>query len=145
VSGPHVLTGYLHGRGDTETKFDVESRRWHRTGDAGYLDAGGRLWLLGRCSARIDDVHGRVYPFAVECALDGIASVKRTAFLAHGGRRVLVAELEPEASPQTSETLRAACAWAHPDEVRIIKRLPVDARHNAKIDYPGLKKLLDRG
>ena len=144
VSGPHVLTGYLHGRGDEETKFDVDGRRWHRTGDAGYLDARGRLWLLGRCSARIDDGHGRVYPFAVECALDGIAGVKRTAFLAHGGRRVLVAELEPEASPRTSETLRAACAWAHPDEVRIIERLPVDGRHNAKIDYPGLKKLLDR-
>jgi acyl-CoA synthetase (AMP-forming)/AMP-acid ligase II len=144
VSGPHVLTGYLHGQGDEETKFDVDGRRWHRTGDAGYLDAGGRLWLLGRCSARIDDGRGRVYPFAVECSLDGIGGVRRTAFLAHGGRRLLVAELEPGASPQTRETLRAACAWAHPDDVRIIERMPVDARHNAKIDYPGLKKLLDR-
>jgi olefin beta-lactone synthetase len=143
VSGPHVLTGYLHGQGDEETKFEVDGRRWHRTGDAGYLDADGRLWLLGRCSARIDDSRGRVYPFAVECALDGIAAVRRTAFLSHGGRRLLVAELEPGASPETGEALRAACAWAHPDDVRIIEHLPVDARHNAKIDYPGLRKLLD--
>ena len=121
VSGPHVLTGYLHGQGDEETKFDVDGRRWHRTGDAGYLDADGRLWLLGRCSARIDDGRGRVYPFAVECALDGIDGVRRTAFLAHGGRRLLVAELEPGASPQTRETLRAACAWAQPDDVRIVR------------------------
>jgi olefin beta-lactone synthetase len=142
VSGPHVLTGYLHGQGDEETKFDVDGRRWHRTGDAGYLDAGGRLWLLGRCSARIDDDRGRVYAFAVECALDGIAGVRRTAFLAHGGRRLLVAELEPGASPETRETLRAASAWAHPDDVRIVERLPVDSRHNAKIDYPALRKLL---
>ena len=108
VSGPHVLTGYLHGQGDEETKFDVDGRRWHRTGDAGYLDAGGRLWLLGRCSARIDDGRGRVYPFAVECALDGIAGVKRTAFLAHGGRRLLVAELEPGASPRQTDARRCA-------------------------------------
>jgi acyl-CoA synthetase (AMP-forming)/AMP-acid ligase II len=142
VSGPHVLTGYLHGQGDEETKFDVDGRRWHRTGDAGYLDDDGRLWLLGRCSARIDNGRGRVYPFAVECALDGIAGVRRTAFLAHGGRRLLVAELEPGASPQTRETLRTACAWAHPDDIRIVERIPVDARHNAKIDYPALRKLL---
>jgi acyl-CoA synthetase (AMP-forming)/AMP-acid ligase II len=143
VSGPHVLTGYLHGQGDEETKFDVDGRRWHRTGDAGYLDADGRLWLLGRCSARIDDGHGRVYPFAVECALDGIAGVRRTAFLAHAGRRLLVAELEQGASPQTRDTLRAACRWALPDDIRIVDRIPVDARHNAKIDYPALRKLLD--
>lgn len=146
VSGPHVLTGYLHGQGDEETKFDVDGRRWHRTGDAGYLDADGRLWLLGRCSARIDDPRGRVYPFAVECALDGIDGVKRTAFLAHGGRRLLAAELEPGTSARTGihETLRAAAAWAHPDDVRVVERLPVDARHNAKIDYPALRKLLDK-
>jgi acyl-CoA synthetase (AMP-forming)/AMP-acid ligase II len=145
VSGPHVLTGYLHGQGDEETKFEVDGRRWHRTGDAGYLDAGGRLWLLGRCSARIDDSRGRVYPFAVECSLDGTGGVKRTAFLAHGGRRLLVAELEAGASSQASQTrekLRAACAWAHPDEVQIIDRMPVDARHNAKIDSPALRKIL---
>ncbi len=60
VSGPHVLPGYLDGRYDEETKFRVDGTPWHRTGDAGYLDALGRLWLLGRCAARIDDAHGRI-------------------------------------------------------------------------------------
>src|SRR5262249_11749714 len=36
VSGDHVLSGYLHGRGDEETKFRVDGVLWHRTGDAGY-------------------------------------------------------------------------------------------------------------
>ena len=39
VSGDHVLAGYLHGHGNDETKFAVGGTRWHRTGDAGYLDA----------------------------------------------------------------------------------------------------------
>ena len=30
------------------------------------------------------------------------------------------------------------------DETRLYRRLPVDARHNAKIDYPRLYRLLDR-
>ena len=45
VSGGHVLPGYLNGEGDHETKFEVDGARWHRTGDLGYLDAAGRLWL----------------------------------------------------------------------------------------------------
>ena len=32
VSGQHVLPGYLHGRGDEETKFRVDDVGWHRTG-----------------------------------------------------------------------------------------------------------------
>ena len=55
VSGAHVGAGYVGGVGDAETKFRVGEVIWHRTGDAGYLDAHGRLWLLGRCSARIAD------------------------------------------------------------------------------------------
>jgi len=43
VSGGHVLSGYLDGVGDEETKFRVGGSVWHRTGDAGRLDAAGRL------------------------------------------------------------------------------------------------------
>ena len=46
VAGGHVLPGYLNGEGDVETKFEVDGARWHRTGDLGYLDGAGRLWLL---------------------------------------------------------------------------------------------------
>ena len=45
VSGAHVLKGYLHGEGNCDTKFSVEGRIWHRTGDAGRIDPEGNLWL----------------------------------------------------------------------------------------------------
>jgi olefin beta-lactone synthetase len=38
--------------------------------------------------------------------------------------------------------LRATTAWAQIDEVRCVSALPVDARHNAKIDYPALRRML---
>jgi acyl-CoA synthetase (AMP-forming)/AMP-acid ligase II len=142
VSGEHVLTGYLHGHGDEETKFRVGGAVWHRTGDAGYLDKDGRLWLLGRCVARIRDACGDLYPFAAETAVYQDAGVKRAAVVAHKGRRLLAVEYHD--GPGNTEQLRAALAWAHIDEVRVCKRVPVDARHNAKIDYPALYKMLDR-
>ena len=143
VSGDHVLSGYLDGRGDTDTKIRVGDRTWHRTGDAGYLDASGRLWLLGRCGARADDEHGRVYPFAVECAASDLEGLRRSAFVRHDGARVLVVEPEGGADAETLvEHLRARLAWAHLADILVVERIPVDARHNAKVDYPALARLL---
>lgn len=141
VSGDHVLPGYLHGHGDEETKFSVEGQRWHRTGDSGYLDVCGRLWLLGRCSARIDDDHGTIYPFPVECVANHHNAVRRAALVSHRGERLLAIELR-EGGDLT--TLQSCLGWAHIDTVRICEKLPMDKRHNAKIDYPALRKMLER-
>ena len=112
VAGDHVLTGYLDGLGDHETKFKVGDRTWHRTGDAGYLDKVGRLWLLGRASAKLVDEHGIVYPFAVECAAMSAEAVHRCALVEHGGARVLAVELEPGVSEDVASMLQRQLAWA---------------------------------
>jgi acyl-CoA synthetase (AMP-forming)/AMP-acid ligase II len=150
VAGDHVLGGYLDGVGDDETKIHAGDRVWHRTGDAGYFDAAGRLWLLGRCAARVQDSDGVVYPFAVECAASDIAGVARSALVRHHGRRLLVVEPRADgggmrAAPAAGD-LRAALmerlAWARLSDVRIVGRVPVDRRHNAKVDYPALARML---
>lgn len=142
VSGDHVLSGYLHGQGDAETKFKVGDTIWHRTGDAGYLDAQGRLWLLGRCAARIDDERGRLYPFSVECAVAGQPDVQRGAVVAHRGQRVLLVEFNQPTDTARLATLQKSVSWAGIDCIRVVKEIPVDKRHNAKIDYPALQRLL---
>jgi len=138
VSGDHVLPGYWQGQGDAETKFRVEGVPWHRTGDAGYVDPQGRVWLLGRCSARIEDSRGTLYPFAVEAAVRQVPGVRRSALVSHGEQRLLVVEWE---QPGDTERLRSHLAWAGVDAVRSLK-IPVDRRHNAKVDYPALSQRL---
>lgn len=140
VAGEHVLSGYLGGIGDEETKFRVEGEVWHRTGDAGLLDERGRLWLAGRCAARIEDAREAIYPFGVECVAMTFPQVRRAAMVALNGRRVLVVEATRD--DQLSTELAAAVAWAQVDEVRFMDVLPVDKRHNAKIDYPELRRRL---
>jgi olefin beta-lactone synthetase len=141
VTGGHVLRGYLGGVGDEETKFSVDDAVWHRTGDAGVIDERGRVWLLGRCAARIDDAHGQLYPFSAECVAMTFPEVRRAAVIAHQDVRWLIVEtsrlpdgLEPR--------LREATAWAHIGGVRFVDTIPVDRRHNAKIDYPALRRTL---
>lgn len=144
VAGEHVLTGYLDGLGDHETKFKVGDRTWHRTGDAGYLDKVGRLWLLGRASAKLVDVNGIVYPFAIECAAMSAEAVHRCALVEHGGARVLAVELEQGVSEDVASMLQRQLAWARVTEVLVVDAIPVDKRHNAKVDYPALRALLKR-
>ncbi|MHB9025468.1 MAG: AMP-binding protein [Armatimonadota bacterium] len=145
VSGAHVLPGYLHGQGDAETKFRVDGVPWHRTGDAGYLDDRGRLWLLGRCQARVEDARGILYPFAVEVAALAHPGVRRAALAAPAGRRMLVLELSGDMARIDLAKLSAALSWAGLDTIRLLRHIPVDARHNAKIDYPALYELLKKG
>jgi acyl-CoA synthetase (AMP-forming)/AMP-acid ligase II len=140
VSGDHVLRGYVGGVGDDETKIHAGDAIWHRTGDAGYLDAQGRLWLLGRCSAKVVDACGVAYPFAIECAASGAAGLRRSAFLQHKGQRILAIETaEPR---RVREQLVRDLSWAKLADVRMVERIPVDHRHNAKVDYTALAALL---
>jgi acyl-CoA synthetase (AMP-forming)/AMP-acid ligase II len=142
VSGAHVLPGYLHGQGDAENKFRVGTCIWHRTGDLGYLDAQGRLWLLGRREASQQDTRGTLYPFAVECALSDFPTLRRSAALVMHDKRMLALEFQQKPSKEMLIELQKRIAWATIDRIYVCKHLPVDKRHNAKIDYPSLRSLL---
>lgn len=132
VAGPQVLEGYLDGRGDQETKIRVGGRVWHRTGDAGWLDSGGRLWLAGRCAARM----GTRYPLEIEAALRLRFPARRTAALEWQGELTLVVEgsVEPE--------LESVARTLGCQRMIAVERLPMDRRHQSKIDYPRLRRLL---
>lgn len=140
VSGRHVLGGYLDGAGDRDTKFDVDGTRWHRTGDLGYFDDDGLLWLLGRQKAAITDARGTVYPFAVESAVISEYGLRHACLLQSGGKRVLVMERPAGgAAQQESEAEQNTVRERYQlDEVLWIDRMPMDIRHHAKVNYEKL-------
>lgn len=139
VAGPQVLGGYLDGIGDHETKFRVGSQTWHRTGDAGSLDATGRLWLAGRCAARICRPNQpTAYPLPIEAALRAAFHTLRTAALDHHGQLLLVTEGPPPPTlPATAHSLGA-------DTLLTLPAIPRDRRHQSKIDYPALQSAVAR-
>jgi hypothetical protein len=54
-------------------------------------------------------------------------------------------QLREPRDPRTDVRLvRESLAWAGIDSFRVYRRLPVDVRHNAKIDYRALGRLVDR-
>ena len=135
--------GYLGGEGDLEHKIHVGPDTWHRTGDAGWLDVSGRLWLGGRCAARIEDSHGRRYPLAVDAALSDNAALSRATLIRHRDSVLLVVELRGPSDEEILATIGRDMEWAGADQLVVIRRFPMDRRHNAKIDYPQLRRMLD--
>ena len=95
---------------------------------------------LGRSSAVVKDERGELHPFAVECAARQIPSVCRAALVGRNKRRILFVEPK-EGVPLDIAALRGTLAWAQLDEVRKISQIPLDRRHNAKVDYGRLAKI----
>ncbi len=139
VSGKHVVRGYLNAEQDLKNKINVAGTIWHRTGDAGYLDGEGRLWLLGRCAQIIHDERGDLYPFALEVEALEMAEACHAAVILFSGQRTLVVESGPNTSRAMIETIANK---ADIERVIFVNRIPLDSRHNSKIDYCALLRKL---
>lgn len=135
VTGPHVNKRYLNSVPPLADKQEIDGEIWHATGDAGRIDNQGRLWLLGRCAGRV----GAYFPFAVEIAALGWPGVRQAALIGVAGKPILAAA----GDRGFESTWRVQLADQFPDiELRFLERIPLDRRHNSKIDYPALYRAL---
>ena len=152
VTGEHVGKDYYRNpEAVRENKIrDVDGTIWHRLGDVGYLDGEGRIWLVGRVNNVIH--HGRrtLYPIQVEALVYQLPFVKLAAVLNHGDALVLAV------TPVTWGDRRQRETWEEAlhehmalqgvplDRMVFLRKMPVDPRHNVKIDYAKLKRQLSR-
>jgi acyl-CoA synthetase (AMP-forming)/AMP-acid ligase II len=118
---------------------------WHRMGDLGYFDEGGRVWFCGRKSHRVITPDGTLYTIPVEGVFNTHPEVFRTALVGTGEpgkqRPVLCVELEKGISSREEnrirrELLELGAGYPHTAGIRDLlfhPAFPVDIRHNAKI------------
>lgn len=142
VAGRHIIDGYIGAIGNNESKIKVGSRIFHRTGDAGYLDSDGNLFLVGRASMKIGTPGGSVYPLAVEAAAMTTGLLDSCAFLLVDNKRVLVAKLNSAAHRNSEAILLQCLKFAYIDKVVIAGDIPMDKRHSSKILYKKLVQAL---
>ena len=139
VSGDHVQKSYISGD-EKKTKFRVENIIWHRTGDAGYIDNRNRLWLLGRSSAKIVKKEKILYPFGIEAAAMSFAEVEKAALTSVDSTTILAIEATSKGKVPLCEQIKAKLKDV--DAVQVVKKIPVDKRHNSKVLYAELRQLL---
>jgi len=93
VSGPNIAQGYWQNTAATEATFQARiageaDRQWLRTGDLGFLDAAGELFITGRIKDVIIIRGANHYPQDIE---DTVQS-SHPALRRHGGAAFTVAD-----------------------------------------------------
>jgi olefin beta-lactone synthetase len=144
VSAPWLSDGY-DGLWATEASArSVDGGLvWHDSGDVGHLDPDGSLWIEGRGVHIISTVHGLLTPVPVEIEAETVQSIGRAAAVGVGpiGVQQLVVVVEGDHDGLAPESLADAVRQAVTAPVAAVlsrKKLPVDIRHNAKIDRAAL-------
>lgn len=153
VRGAHVSPEYyLDPEATRKNKVPDPQGNWHRFGDVGYLDASGRLWVCGRVSQRVRAAGGDVFPLQVEPLFDAHPKVRRSGLVGVPGPAgelpVLCVEVESgvgrdELDGLRGELLERAAGSDMANTIHTVlftRRLPVDPRHNSKIERPRLAK-----
>jgi long-chain acyl-CoA synthetase len=114
LRGPTIARGY---EGDPKLTDEAFRDGWFHTGDLGYLDPDGNLFLKGRRREAIVNREGRVlFPEELERGYAGVRFVKelcvvgRTARAGRGQEpvAVVVADREDEEAPRTPRALEKA-------------------------------------
>ncbi len=153
VRGRHVSPEYyLDPESTHKNKVPDSQGDWHRFGDVGYLDAQGRLWVCGRVSQRVKAATGNLFPLQVEPIFDAHPKVRRSGLVGvpapAGELPVLCVEVEPDVGKNElaglhRELLARAAASEMANTIHAVlfkRRLPVDPRHNSKIERGRLAK-----
>jgi fatty-acyl-CoA synthase len=131
VRGPNVMKGYWNRPDANAAVFDAEG--WFHTGDVGYIDDEGYLFLCDRLKDMVISGGENVYPAEIESVLSGHPAVAEIAVIGApdekwGERVVAVAALRPGAS-LTLDDLRAfgqksLARYKLPLELRLVDALP---------------------
>ena len=135
VAGLHVNQGYYRDPdADARTKVHEGGRIWHRTGDAGYQDEAGRIWLVGRAGGRV----GGVWPMQAEAPAELLPFVVKAGLAEVDGAAVLACEMTDPPGDWKAQVEAAALGV----KAVQVDAVPVDPRHNAKVDRKRLEAML---
>ncbi len=136
VSGAHVLKKYFrNSEAFKENKIKVEDTLWHRTGDAGYCNKNGDLFLMGRVKQHFFHRNQQYFVFPLEHKLMQIPGVLLGTYIKKSNNLfVIIEKIKKDLSEKYILEYLNNNQMPIPDSI-IFKAIPRDPRHRSKIDY----------
>lgn len=158
VQGDIVTPGYYQSPQETAlSKIKDHESVWHRIGDLGYKDDGGRIWFCGRKTHRAETSSGLLCSVPCEAVFNAHPGVRRSALVALGekGKQSVAIVIERNAVGKKldkkmleKELLLLAgnnVLTVQIKSIHFCDHFPVDVRHNIKIDRLKLADDVARG
>ena len=149
IKGPNVTAGYVNNE---KANAEAFTNGWFRTGDQGYLDDEGYLWLTGRLKEIINRGGEKISPREIDEVLLDHPSVAQVCTFAmpHDrlGEEVAAAVVLLDGIPATERELRDFCSgrladFKVPRKVVILPEIPKGA--TGKVQRIGLAEKLGFG
>lgn len=148
ISAPHMRDGYDKLWVTDHAASHPEG--WHRSGDVGHFDDAGRLWIEGRIGHILTTPAGVITPVGIEHAVTELREVELAAAVGVGptGVQQIVLVVVPVNGPRRTnladvglaDRVRAQVQGVDVAAVLTSPSLPVDKRHNSKIDRTGIAR-----
>ena len=147
IRGPVLMAGYLDNPAVNSERFSADG--WFATGDLGYLDADGDLYVVQRRSDLIISGGENVYPAEVEAALREHPAVKEACVIglpdAEWGQIVAaMVEFLPEQQLTSGELIgfsqQTLARYKQPRFIELVAQLPQTA--SGKIERKQVESLL---
>ena len=138
VTGPWLSVGYdQHWQRNRDARVQFQAKEWHRTGDVGHVKNG--LFIEGR-SAHVLRIGDHVLtPVPIEQAVEKLlpdVTVAAVSVPAGSSSALVVVLSDGETTGAAVRAIEMKVREVAPDVVAVLfkKKLPVDRRHNSKID-----------
>ena len=143
VRAPHIRYGYDRLWMTNQSASVPEGM--HRTGDIGELDEQGRLWVGGRLGHVVTTPQGPLAPVACEQSIETLENIDLAAVVGVGpaGTQCVVAVVQMSSDAHAPGAASLELVSGVRDKtsalidiaaVLVVKQLPVDRRHNSKVD-----------
>ena len=152
LTGEHVCRGYYrNAEAVAATKIvEPDGTLWHRTGDLCRRDPNKRIWIVGRVHNAIQRKGQLLFPVRAEVIMNQLKCVAGAAYLGLpdpvlGERAVAVftprqTNHDNDLREQVRNALQAEGVVV--DDVRQVDSIPLDPRHNSKVEYDVLRNHL---
>lgn len=140
VTSKNVTKKYYKQEVETlNSKIIVENTTWHRMGDLGFFDEDGHLWFCGRKKHCFEYNGKYFYTIPQEMKFNKVKGVKKSALIltSLGPKLVIEKEENYDLDLIKNEIFNIEASIK---DIIIEKELPVDTRHNIKIDRTALSK-----
>lgn len=126
--GPNIMLGYY---GDETATKEIVRDGWLHTGDIGYFDEDGYLYICGRKKNMLLVRGFNVYPEEVETCLLGCPQVRDCVVygdIEKMGTETVLADVVPSGPDTTVEGIQRWCAehladYKRPHKIRLLKQL----------------------